>query len=187
MIKDLVRIQNELKVPKNQTNTYANYKFRSAEDILQNVKPLLAKYNCQMTITDDIVAVGNRVYVKASVTIKDADGNCETVTAFAREPETKKGLSEEQISGCASSYSRKYALCAMFLLDDTKDADTNEYHYQTSAENDRISAKEVELLRLACKKAGKSFSGAVRACNATSPEDITGSQFKALMSQLEVA
>lgn len=132
-MKRLVKVQNELKAPKGQFNKFGNYKYRSAEDILTAVKPLLADNDLAMTITDDIVAVNDRVYVKALVTIRDVESgnvianNC----AFARESESKKGMDSSQITGTASSYARKYALNGMFLIDDTKDADTDEYHKQT--------------------------------------------------------
>ncbi len=126
----LKHIQQELKAPKNQTNNFGNYKYRSAEDILEAVKPLLAKYDAQLTLSDEITEVGGRIYVKAAASI--TDGNEEkTVTAFAREPEDKRGMDASQITGTASSYARKYALNGLFLIDDTKDPDTNEHERQT--------------------------------------------------------
>jgi len=120
-------IQSELKAPKNQYNSFGNYKYRSAEDILEAVKPLLKKHDCSMTISDTIVEVGGRVYVKATATFLDGDNTTE-VCAFAREEETKKGMDAAQITGSASSYARKYALNGLFLIDDTKDPDaTNDY------------------------------------------------------------
>lgn len=119
----LLEVQKKLKAPKNQRNSFGNYNYRSAEDILEAVKPLLAEAGLTMTITDSIEAIGGRVYVKATVTIK-GDAEPVVVSAFARESETKKGMDASQITGAASSYARKYALNGMFLIDDTKDADT---------------------------------------------------------------
>jgi len=120
-------IQSELKAPKNQRNTFGNYNYRSAEDILEAVKPLLKKYDCLMTISDTIVEVGGRVYVKATATFLDGD-NTKEVCAFAREEEAKKGMDAAQITGSASSYARKYALNGLFLIDDTKDPDATNDH-----------------------------------------------------------
>lgn len=137
----LKNIQQELKAPKNQTNNFGGYKYRSAEDILEAVKPLLAKYGAQLTLSDDITGVGGRIYVKAAATI--TDGNEEkTVTAFAREPEEKRGMDASQITGTASSYARKYALNGLFLIDDTKDADTDEYKRQTSGNQQQAGREQ---------------------------------------------
>lgn len=123
----LAMIQSELRAPKNQKNTFGNYMYRSCEDILEAVKPILLKHDATLVITDDIVQVGSRNYVKATATLKTNDGEY-VATAFAREPESKKGTDESQITGAASSYARKYALNGLFLIDDAKDADTNAYH-----------------------------------------------------------
>lgn len=121
----LTKIQSELVAPKDLYNKFGNYHYRSAESILEALKPLLSKYNAQLTITDDVVAVGDRVYVKATVTITDGK-ETQTVTAFAREPAERKGQDSSQITGATSSYARKYALNGLFLIDDNKDADTEE-------------------------------------------------------------
>lgn len=126
-------IQQELKAPKGQYNSFGKYHYRSCEDIVESVKPLLAKHGVQLTLTDDIVMVGDRIYVKATATLYDEKGATETATAFAREPEQKKGMDESQITGTASSYARKYALNGLFLIDDTKDPDTDEYRNQQSS------------------------------------------------------
>ena len=128
----LRQVQQELKAPKGQTNNFGKYKYRSCEDILEAVKPLLEKHGCTMVIHDDIVKVGKRIYVKASVDF--TDGKITTsVSAFAREAETKKGMDDSQITGTASSYARKYALNGLFLIDDTKDADTDEHQKASDA------------------------------------------------------
>ena len=123
MIAKLARIQAELKAPKNQKNTFGGYNYRSCEDILEAVKPLLAKEGLVLTITDSIEMVGNRYYVKATATLTDGEKEI-TTSAYAREAESRKGNDESQITGAASSYARKYTLNGLFCIDDTKDADT---------------------------------------------------------------
>ena len=121
----LLEIQQKLKAPKNQYNSFGKYKYRSCEDILEALKPLLAENECTLIITDKIIAVGGWVYVRATVELYDKDDKLLVRTqAFAREPESRKGMDASQITGTASSYARKYALNGMFLIDDTKDADT---------------------------------------------------------------
>lgn len=132
-MKELIVIQSELKAPKSQFNKFGGYKYRKAEDILEAVKPLLNKQKCTLTITDDIVMVGNRIYVKATATIKNEKGECETTTGWAREEETKKGMDGSQITGASSSYARKYALNGLFAIDDNADSDTtNDGQHQAS-------------------------------------------------------
>ena len=123
MIEKLSRIQAELKAPKSQRNNFGNYNYRSCEDILEAVKPLLAREGLVLTITDSIEMVGNRYYVKATATVTDGEKSIST-TAYAREADGRKGMDESQVTGSSSSYSRKYALNGLFCIDDTKDADT---------------------------------------------------------------
>ena len=127
----LQEIQQRLKAPKGQYNSFGKYKYRSCEDILEAVKPILNEAGCTLTLSDDIVLIGDRFYVMATATIK-GDNLCESVTAYAREDAEKKGMDGSQITGTASSYARKYALNGLFCIDDTKDADTDEYAQQTS-------------------------------------------------------
>lgn len=129
ILSALLKIQQELKTPKAQFNAFGKYKYRNAEDILESVKPLLKANGCVLTISDEVVMVGNRFYVKAEVTIRDSKtGDAYSVTALAREEESKKGMDSSQISGAASSYARKYALNGLFAIDDTKDSDTTNLH-----------------------------------------------------------
>jgi hypothetical protein len=122
-------IQSELKAPKGQTNKFGGYKYRSCEDILTALKPLLSKWSCTLAISDDIVEVGGRVYVKATATLASSENDYSiNVSGFAREAETKKGMDDAQITGSASSYARKYALNGLFAIDDTKDADATNTH-----------------------------------------------------------
>ena len=126
----LALIQKELKAPKSNFNSFGKYKYRSCEDILEAVKPLLAKNGCFLTLSDDIVMVGDRIYVKATATYREGKEEL-IVTAFAREEAEKKGMDASQVTGTASSYARKYALNGLFLIDDTKDADTDEFVQET--------------------------------------------------------
>lgn len=128
----LNKIQAELKAPKNLHNSFGGYNYRSAESILEAVKPLLNENGAILTLSDEIVEVGGRIYVKATATFRAGDEFFE-VTAYAREAESKKGMDESQITGTASSYARKYALNGLFLIDDTKDADTDEYSRQVNS------------------------------------------------------
>ena len=124
IVKKLQAIQSELDVPKSQFNAFGKYYYRNAEDILAAAKPICIKHDCLLTVTDEIVMLGDRFYVKATACIAH-DGEKEEVTAYAREELTKKGMDASQITGSASSYARKYALNGLFCLDDVKDADHN--------------------------------------------------------------
>ena len=121
----LAKVQAELKAPKGQFNSFGKYHYRSQEDILEAVKPILSRQGMTINLTDDIVLVGERYYVKSTATVSDGTDTI-SVTAFAREPSEKKGMDESQITGTASSYARKYALNGLFAIDDTKDSDAEE-------------------------------------------------------------
>lgn len=123
----LIQIQSRLIAPKSQFNKFGKYRYRSCEDILEAVKPLLNEVGLTLVITDDIVQVGDRYYVKATSKVCDGE-NVIFSEAFAREPESKKGMDEAQVTGATSSYARKYALNGLFLIDDTKDADSTNKH-----------------------------------------------------------
>lgn len=131
-MKKLVAVQAALKAPKGQFNKFGGYKYRSCEDILEAVKPLLLEQGLQLTITDEPVEVGGRIYIKATATVTDGSETA-AVSGYAREAETKKGMDESQITGTASSYARKYALNGLFLIDDTKDADATNDHQKPKA------------------------------------------------------
>jgi hypothetical protein len=145
----LQQIQSELKAPKGQKNNFGNYSYRSAEDILSAVKPLLQKHEVSLIISDDIVGVEGRVYVQATATLWLDDKDCEPLarsTGFAREAETKKGMDESQITGAASSYARKYALNGLFAIDDTKDADFSNKHNNNSSVTKKVATTNNELI-----------------------------------------
>lgn len=132
LYEKLCSIQVELNAPKSKTNTFGKYNYRSAEDILEAVKPHLKKNGVVLTITDDLVEMAGRVYIKATAKLSDGIAVIET-QAFAREPEDKKGSDQAQVTGASSSYARKYALSGLFCIDDNKDPDTNEWREEKNA------------------------------------------------------
>ena len=155
----LMRIQTQIKAPKNLYNSFGKYYYRNAESICEAVKPFLEKENVSLILVDDMVAIGNRYYLKATARLLDNENNESIeVSAFAREPEQKKGMDESQITGTASSYARKYALNGLFLLDDTKDADTDEYHnqtaYQQANNKPTVTSEQVGKLKLEMIRTG---------------------------------
>lgn len=143
ILKLIANVQAELKAPKSQYNSFGRYNYRSAEDILEAVKPLLFKHGLTQTISDEVVETNTRHYIKSTVTVYLGDQSV-SVSAFAREPEQKKGMDESQITGTASSYARKYALNGMWCIDDTKDADTDEFRQQTDKQNNGKANKKSE-------------------------------------------
>ena len=124
----LSQIQSKLNAPKGQYNSFGKYNYRNCEDILQALKPILAEHKCHVSLSDEVVIVGNRFYIKATATITDSENNSFSTTAFAREAESKKGMDESQVTGSTSSYARKYALNGLFAIDDNKDADMLNNH-----------------------------------------------------------
>ena len=124
----LSQIQNKLNAPKGQYNSFGKYNYRNCEDILQALKPILSEHKCHVSLSDEVVMVGNRFYIKATATITDSENNSFSTTAFAREAESKKGMDESQVTGSTSSYARKYALNGLFAIDDNKDADMLNNH-----------------------------------------------------------
>ena len=129
----LMAVQAELKAPKNQHNSFGKYDYRSAEDIIEAVKPLLKENGLFLNMSDEVVLVGDRYYIKATVKVVDVvTGESVQTSALAREAAQKKGMDESQVTGTASSYARKYALNGLFAIDDNRDADTDEYARQTS-------------------------------------------------------
>lgn len=160
----LIKVQSELKAPKGQKNTFGNYNYRSAEDILEAVKPLLSEQGLLMTITDIIEQIGERYYIQAKVILTDGEDTVE-VTGYARESLNKKGMDDSQITGTASSYARKYAMNGLFLIDDTKDSDSNEN--RTEREN-RAKKADVEAEREKQAKIAKlndQYERALKAAN----------------------
>lgn len=135
----LIKIQSDLKAPKGQYNDFGKYHYRSCEDILEAVKPLLKELNVSLTLSDEIVNVGDRYYIKAIATLANNESNI-TVTAYAREEESKKGMDSMQLTGATSSYARKYALNGLFAIDDTKDSDDLNKHGADEKNNNHYYA-----------------------------------------------
>lgn len=151
--KRVLSLQSELKVPKGQFNKFGNYSYRSCEDILEAAKAMCSKYDVILTLSDEIVNVGGRFYVKATAMLKDTETEeCVFNTAYAREAETKKGMDESQITGAASSYARKYALNGLLCIDDNKDADTPEYSSQQTKSN---ASQPPQKSGYTCKTCGR--------------------------------
>lgn len=141
-MKELLQIQSELKAPKGQFNAYGKYKYRSCEDILEAVKPILKKNNCTLLLSDSLIYVGERYYIKATATLVNAEGKSVSTEAYAREEETKKGMDASQITGASSSYARKYALNGLLCIDDNKDSDTTNTGDNTPAAPAKASKED---------------------------------------------
>jgi hypothetical protein len=183
MLEKLIKIQSELKCPKNQYNSFGGFKYRSCEDILETVKPILSKYNMLLVINDEIVQVSDRVYVKATATIYDAEtGKSISTCAFAREALAKTKQDDAQITGTASSYARKYALNGLFLIDDAKDADTDEYHEQTAVKLEPSKVKEITDL---VQMTGSDLCKMLAFYKVKAIDDMTVEQAKKCIAQLK--
>lgn len=145
----LKEIQSKLKAPKGQYNEFGKYHYRSCEDILEAVKPLLNEMNMTMILSDRIVEVGSRIYVEATATITDCEtGESISNTAYAREEESRKGMEASQITGSCSSFARKYCVCGMLLCDDTKDADSRD----NRSEEEKKKSEKKEAPKIDTKK-----------------------------------
>jgi hypothetical protein len=151
IIKKLVKIQSELKAHKGQTNKFGGYQYRSAEDILEAVKPLLAENEVSLTISDELLYIGDRYYVEATAVITDGEQEV-SVKAQAREEESKKGMDSSQITGSTSSYARKYALNGLFCIDDTKDSDATNDHSDKKSSSRPKGAQEFSNAANAAKE-----------------------------------
>ena len=153
----LMRIQTHIKAPKNLYNKFGEYYYRNAESICEAVKPFLEQEKCTLQLGDEIVLVGDRFYVKATAVLQDCESDeCVVVSAYAREAESKPKMDNSQVTGSCSSYARKYALNGMFLLDDTKDADTDEYQKEMNNRNDSGKAADRGKKTTASKTSGNS-------------------------------
>lgn len=188
----LIIIQGELKAPKGQYNSFGKYKYRSAEDILESVKPLNAEQGLLLTLTDKPVLVGEWNYIEATARLSDGE-NSLFVTAYARESENKKGMDHSQITGTASSYARKYALNGLYLIDDTKDADTDEYtnnqQNRPNSQIDSITPQQVGLLKTKALKMAKlhniSIDKVYQKMSITDIEKLTSKQATVHITNLE--
>ena len=153
LLQKLAKVQFELKAPKSNFNKFGGFYYRSLEDILEAVKPLLDKHGLTLTISDEPVMVGDRFYIKATARLSDGKESIE-VTAYAREPQSKTKMDDAQLTGASSSYARKYCLNGLFLIDDTKDPDTDEYVEQTVGNINDLNNQIVTLFAKALEKVG---------------------------------
>ena len=197
MITDILQdIQTKLKAPKSQYNKFGNYNYRNCEDILEAVKPLLASYGAAVILYDSIEAIGTRFYVKATATLKAGEEEI-SVTAYAREEETKKGMDSSQITGSASSYARKYALNGLFAIDDTKDADTptpandngkkgdmDKSKPAPKAETQKMLAADIERLLDLAKSKGVTEAKLLKKYSVNELWDLTPEQYEACYNGL---
>ena len=203
----LMAVQAGLKAPKGQHNSFGNYDYRSAEDIIEAVKPLLKENGLFLTMSDDIVQIGDRYYVKATVSVTDIiTGESVQTSALAREAAQKKGMDESQVTGTASSYARKYALNGLFAIDDNRDADTDEYARQTNrntagtssqsnaypssgSANDELRSKAMHSLVTEMQRVGASGEEVSALCGLkfgkTSSRDLSTGEINNLAANLE--
>lgn len=194
--KKLHDVQQRLKAPKGQYNSFAKFNYRSCEDILEAVKPLLSETNLVLTIQDEVVNLGDRYYIKATTTIYDADNNSVSTSALAREPEIKTGMDLPQITGTASSYARKYALNGLFAIDDQKDADSNEYKKQTTSKKpslpptvktsgSKITTPQIGLIRKLASDAGIDMGELKKKYEVESTKDLSMTQASEIINKLK--
>lgn len=181
----IIEIQCRLNAPKSRFNKFGNYAYRSLEDVLEALKPLLRLYGVLLIINDEIVQIGDRYYVKATATLHGGNGGMRSATAYAREEETKKGMDGSQITGSASSYARKYCLNALLNIDDTKDADTEEQKMQTErkAEPRALTKEEVEAIEKACAEKEGRKEAVLEWAKVDSFERMTVTQYKQAMER----
>lgn len=203
----LMAVQAELKAPKGQHNSFGKYDYRSAEDIIEAVKPLLKENGLFLNMSDEVVLVGDRYYIKATVKVVDVvTGESVQTSALARESAQKKGMDESQVTGTASSYARKYALNGLFAIDDNRDADTNEYARQTSQNaagarsmrnaytskgnaNDELRSKAMHSLSKEMQRIGASGEEVSALCGVkfgkTNSRDLSTGELSQLAANLE--
>ena len=203
----LMAVQAELKAPKGQHNSFGKYDYRSAEDIIEAVKPLLKENGLFLNMSDEVVLVGDRYYIKATVKVVDVvTGESVQTSALARESAQKKGMDESQVTGTASSYARKYALNGLFAIDDNRDADTNEYARQTSqnaagarstrnaypskgSANDDLRSKAMHALSKEMQRVGASGEEVSALCGVkfgkTNSRDLSTGELSQLAANLE--
>lgn len=186
-MKELVIIQSKLNAPKNLYNKFGNYAYRSAEGILEAVKPLLAEQNCELTITDDIMLIGDRYYIKATATIINSTGDMREVSAFAREEDTKKGMDAAQITGSASSYARKYALNGLFCIDDNRDPDMTQPDNEDKPQDKKKKNTKAAPTIPAGDDLNTKIKETIRAIEAVSTTEELNNIWKGLDNELKAA
>lgn len=192
-----MRIQTEIKAPKNLYNSFGKYKYRNAEGICEAVKPYLVKENVSLVLRDDVIEVGGRIYIKATAILTDTETDTSVSTsAYARESAEKKGMDDSQITGTASSYARKYALNGLFLLDDTKDADSDEYKTENeekakekkfNEEAEKVAKQKVNEIKVKalvtrCEDEGVSIEKILTLFKVKKLEDLTERQYASIVA-----
>ena len=194
----LIKVQTLLKAPKSQYNKFGKYNYRSCEDILEAVKPILEEIGLTLLITDTIEIIANRYYVKAECTLIDTeDGSSLKTTAYAREAEEKKGMDVAQVTGATSTYARKYALNGLFLIDDTKDDDflNNGEQYKNanetkSQQNKGLTEKQIKRLYAVAINCGFTIDhvkNSLKSYNKTDPKELTKEEYNELIDRIEKA
>ena len=179
----LMNIQQELKAPKGQYNSFGKYAYRSCEDILEAVKPLLKKEKVVLTISDELQYIGDRYYIKATATLIDTESEATiSNSAYAREEETKKGMDGSQITGASSSYARKYALNGLFGIDDNKDSDTTNIQNKEEKEDKKASPKQIELIQKYYQ--GENLTKLLEVNNLEKLEDMSINKASEILSKL---
>ena len=190
IVEKLSAIQVELKAPKSNYNSFGKYSYRSCEDILEGVKPLLDKYRVALTLNDEIVLIGDRFYVKATATLYDGEQSL-SATAYAREGDQQKGMSEAQLTGSTSSYARKYALNGLFSIDDVRDDDSTNTHGVSSNSSkapSTVSEKQIKrLIAIAIKKGynAEQLSGMVYKKYQKATNNLTKEEYDVIVAGLE--
>lgn len=180
----LLTVQTELKAPKNQMNTFGKYKYRSQEDILEALKPILARIKAVSIVSDELVLIGDRYYIKATASLIDAEtGDKAFTVGYAREELDKKGMDGSQITGTASSYARKYALNGLYAIDDTKDADALNDHSKDKEEEPKATKSQLDKLEMAYTEATK--QKVYEHYKITKLADLTLKQASELVARLE--
>lgn len=186
ILKKLARLQKELKVPKDLKNDFGGFNYRSAEGICKAVKPLLDVEGLVLTLSDEVVQSGNRTYIKAVAELFDIEsGESIKTEAFAREQETKKKMDESQVTGAVSSYARKYALSGMFLLDDAKDPDSNEYYREAARAEQTITYEQAEALHRYMKANNINIKGWLNYHGKTRLRELTPQEYDQAIAEIE--
>ena len=188
----LSKIQSEIKAPKNKFNSFGKYNYRNAEGILEAFKPFIEMHKVSLVVTDDVKQVGDRYYIEATATLYcTEEGEFVSAKALARESADKKGMDDSQITGTASSYARKYALNGLFLLDDTKDADSDEAKIEadskakTDPKNVKVSRAHIATIKSEMKRTGTTMENFLKAMNVQKIEDMTMDLFNVAMKRFE--
>lgn len=185
MISKLIKIQSELKAPKNQENKFGGFKYRSCEDILEALKPLLSKYELLLTLNDEIIMIGNRYYVQATAKVTDSSGEYIQARAFARESEEKAKMDSSQVTGSASSYARKYALNGLFCIDDTKDQDFYDNSSNRVNAPLKLKKKQVDEIIKGCLEYEVDINLILNTFRVNNISDLTLAQYNSIMNNFE--